>query len=511
MPLFETPGWSLSPALLKTQAEQPVAANVTTAAMPSRKRKRKNKSGQEVSEDNVADLWRQHVEGIMPTSKSDAPKKDEGVAEKIETATVAKQSNQKRKSGETESAHEGPKKKRQNKDTKQIKEDGMVASASVSDSAANARTKSLKSTTAPKPDVSLPLPPPPPPAKPEVKLTPLQAAMRQKLVSARFRHLNETLYTTPSTQAQALLQANPIFFNEYHSGFRQQVQAWPQNPLDGFVQDLQDRGKIRINKKFGKEVNKTPVGEEAKALAPLPRTDGTCIVADLGCGDAKLASTITGKIGRKMHIKVLSYDLQSPNALVTAADIAKLPLTDGSIDVAIFCLALMGTNWIDFIEEAWRVLHWKGELWVAEIKSRFGRPVKKVVEHSVGNRKKKQPTKAENQKQKQDDERVENEHLMVEVDGADSKVQTDVTAFVEVLRKRGFVLQAERAIDMSNKMFVKMRFLKAAPPTTGRNVRNEGAHSQQKQKLGVLDKSKKVEEEDVDETSVLKPCLYKLR
>jgi len=338
--------------------------------------------------------------------------------------------------------------------------------------------------------------------------------MRQKLVSARFRHLNETLYTTESGKAQALLEANPTFFDEYHSGFRQQVQAWPQNPVDGFVEDLKQRGDIRAFGRGGKQVNGRAQPADAPqvqgALAALPRTSGTCIVADLGCGDAKLANQIKGKIGKKSNIKILSYDLQSPNSLVTKADISNLPLEDGAVDIAIFCLALMGTNWIDFVEEAWRVLHWKGELWIAEIKSRFGKPVQKRVEHSVGNRRKK-PSKADTQKAKEDDDHNANEQLLVEVDGADGKVQTDVTAFVEVLRKRGFVLQAEKAVDMSNKMFVKMRFLKALAPSKGKNVKErEAGHTEQsRQKPGFVNRA--AEEDDVDEASVLKPCLYKIR
>lgn len=507
MPLFETPGWSLSPALLKSQSEQPIS-EVNGALGPSKKRKRKNKPAQEVSEDNVADLWRQHVEGIKPVPKPSEDAKSIPNDSQSDGFKNVKQSKQKRKIEEADAAQDEPKsiKKKQRQDKMRTKQEAAVTTATTPASVANTPRNHTQI-----PKIKESLPPPSKQAQPELKLTPLQAAMRQKLISARFRHLNETLYTTPSTQAQALLQANPTFFDEYHSGFRQQVQTWPQNPVDGFVEDLQERGKIRVNKKLGKDVNNTPVGEEAKAQVPLPRTDGTCVVADLGCGDAKLASMISGKIGRKMNIKVLSYDLQSPNALVTKADIAKLPLANGSIDVAIFCLALMGTNWIDFVEEAWRVLHWKGELWIAEIKSRFGRPVKKVVDHSVGNRRKKQPSKAENQKQKEDDERNANEQLMVEVDGADGKVQTDVTAFVEVLKRRGFVLQAERAIDMSNKMFVKMRFLKAAPPTKGKNVREDGAQAGQKHRPSLFDKPKKVEEEDIDESSVLKPCLYKIR
>ena len=43
----------------------------------------------------------------------------------------------------------------------------------------------------------------------------------------------------------------------------------------------------------------------------------------------------------------------------------------GSVDVVVFCLALMGTNYGDFIAEALRVLRRKGRLWIAEVRSRF--------------------------------------------------------------------------------------------------------------------------------------------
>ena len=45
-----------------------------------------------------------------------------------------------------------------------------------------------------------------------------------------------------------------------------------------------------------------------------------------------------------------------------------------SVDVAIFCLALMGTDYPSFLEEAHRVLAKKGLLWIAEVPDGF-RPV----------------------------------------------------------------------------------------------------------------------------------------
>lgn len=271
----------------------------------------------------------------------------------------------------------------------------------------------------------------------EAKLTPMQAAMRQKLVSARFRHLNETLYTSPSQQAQDLFDANPDMFEDYHSGFRQQVSIWPENPVDKMLQKLQEQ--------------------------KLPRTKGTCVIADCGCGDARISQTLNKDL-HKLNMKIHSFDLHSPSKLVTKADISKLPLANDSVNIVIFCLALMGTNWVSFIKEAHRVLNVKGELWIAEIKSRFARP--KVVEHSVGKKRKVQK------------EEVDEIVLQTEVDGAESR-NTDTSAFLDVLSRNGFTLKGE---DSSNKMFVSMVFVKSSP-----------GESRQ------------------DDYKTLKPCLYKIR
>jgi len=304
------------------------------------------------------------------------------------------------------------------------------------------------------------------PSKPASNLTPLQASMRQKLVSARFRHLNQTLYTTPSAHSLSLFQENPEMFQEYHEGFRRQVEVWPENPVDGYIAQIKARGQqVGPLKSKYKDPSKS---KEESSILPLPRTIGTCYIADLGCGDAAISSNLE-KEKKKLKLEIFSYDLQNPSPLVMRADIANLPLKDDSIDVAIFCLALMGTNWIDFIEEAYRILHWKGELWISEIKSRFGRVSKGRVLHSVGNHK-----KPDKKTLKKIEEQDNDAGLMVEVDGhADKSQETDVSAFVEVLRKRGFVLKEEdgkTAVDLSNRMFVRMVFLKAATPVKGKGV-----------------------------------------
>jgi ubiquinone/menaquinone biosynthesis C-methylase UbiE len=41
------------------------------------------------------------------------------------------------------------------------------------------------------------------------------------------------------------------------------------------------------------------------------------------------------------------------------------------MDVVVFCLALMGTDYPSFLREATRVLKSGGKLWIAEVRSRF--------------------------------------------------------------------------------------------------------------------------------------------
>ena len=175
----------------------------------------------------------------------------------------------------------------------------------------------------------------------------------------------------------------------------------------------------------------------------------------------------------------------------------------------------MGTNWISFIEEAYRILHWKGELWVAEIKSRFGRVGKskgKVVEHSVGSKRKRDALKAIKEAKKQsEDDRDEQDVLQTEVDGVPTKTEeTDVSAFVDVLKRRGFVLKSTNGVDLSNKMFVKMEFVKALTPTKGKGVSDETKPGMKKAKTKFIPE---LEDEVLtdDETGTLKPCLYKIR
>jgi ribosomal RNA-processing protein 8 len=48
--------------------------------------------------------------------------------------------------------------------------------------------------------------------------------------------------------------------------------------------------------------------------------------------------------------KVRSFDLVAKKEFVEIADIAHLPVKDKSVDICVFCLSLMGTNYINFLQ-----------------------------------------------------------------------------------------------------------------------------------------------------------------
>ncbi|GAB7326500.1 hypothetical protein MBLNU13_g10493t1 [Cladosporium sp. NU13] len=522
--MFAVKGWAVDASALKPQtkpiksskaqdaldrkaAKQEEANEGPNAEQKAEKANLKRKR-EEIAAANEPDLgkqWDKHVEGKDVSKPKDKKKKDNKKQKRDEKDVHAAD----KKVGAQAEGGAQPGNKKDKKKGKQDKtateaQDGASKTAST---------------------VVAKLPPAPPVMPLKAKLTPMQAAMRQKLISARFRHLNETLYTAPSADALQLFDANPEMFEDYHAGFRQQVEVWPQNPVDKFLATIRARGVVKqsyLNKK-GSKSKPAKGSENDGGLEPLPRTHGTAIIADLGCGDAALSHSLTtsNEIS-SLNLKIHSFDLHSPSRLVTKADISNLPLEDGSCDVAIFCLALMGTNWISFIEEAYRILHWRGELWVAEIKSRFGRvdKKKKVVEHSVGSKRKAKalaPKLAA--KKKEQEEANEEQTLATEVDGVEAQQQptTDVSGFVEVLRRRGFVLKnGEESIDLGNKMFVKMEFTKSAAPVKGKGVSE--IPEDRKPKPNNFQAKRFIEEQEKnddvptdDESKALKPCLYKIR
>ncbi|KAF5893034.1 ribosomal RNA-processing protein 8, partial [Clarias magur] len=162
--------------------------------------------------------------------------------------------------------------------------------------------------------------------------TALRSRMEKRLQSSRFRYINELLYTLTSGEAKHMFKQDPLAIRIYHEGYTEQVKHWPENPVDSIISYIQQRSS-------------------------------SLIIADFGCGACKIA--------RNVKNKVHCFDLAPVCDLVTVCDMANVPLDDSTVDIAVFCLSLMGTNLTDFLAEANRVLVMSGVLKIAEVASRF--------------------------------------------------------------------------------------------------------------------------------------------
>merc|ERR1711935_31133 len=107
----------------------------------------------------------------------------------------------------------------------------------------------------------------------------LRARLTKRLKASEFRFLNEKLYRA----ADSTNVLDPESAQIYHEGFANQVKRWPINPLDLIIKHVRKRVPIKQ------------------------------VVADLGCGDAKLAASVRNTV----H----SFDLIANNERVTACDI----------------------------------------------------------------------------------------------------------------------------------------------------------------------------------------------
>lgn len=201
----------------------------------------------------------------------------------------------------------------------------------------------------------------------------------------------------------------------------------------------------------------------------------------------------------------------------------------------------MSTNWVEGVEEAARVVRLGGEVWVAEVRSRFARV--KGPRGKIGGKKRdgEEGNEDDDDAALLTDEDVEFD-INTHTAPASHRIpknkkhnpddnDTDVSPFVKVFNRRGFVLSGDP--DLGNRMFVRMRFVREGGGGIregGGGIRGVGVGragmgrgglgrggmgmGTGKEKKG---KRKFIEDGDMDkdgigdEGKVLKPCVYKTR
>ncbi len=141
-----------------------------------------------------------------------------------------------------------------------------------------------------------------------------------------FSKMNNRWYASASDATHARLAQNPEEWAHYHTMYQQLRESWPV----------------------------VPYKEEIRWLSETEREG--LVVGDFGCGEALIAAAVSDR--HQVH----SFDHIAIDQRVVACDIAHVPLENRSLDVAIFCLSLMGANFADYLREAHRCLRLDGWL-----------------------------------------------------------------------------------------------------------------------------------------------------
>jgi hypothetical protein len=143
-----------------------------------------------------------------------------------------------------------------------------------------------------------------------------------------FSKLNQKINSENSQTTNRRLQQDPQEWIEYHRLYREARKEWKVVPYEKMVDRI---------------------------LEISPRLK----IGDFGCGEAKIME----RLGES---RVFSCDHVAINDKVTACDMKSVPLPDGSLDIVVFSLSLMGKNWVDYVIEARRCLWKSGSLLIAE-------------------------------------------------------------------------------------------------------------------------------------------------
>lgn len=146
-----------------------------------------------------------------------------------------------------------------------------------------------------------------------------------------FSAMNQRINHASSQTTHGRFEKDPKEWEQYHALYREARKEWPITPYEEMITWCKARPNL--------------------------------IIGDFGCGEAKMAEALENT--------VYSFDHIAVNENVIACDMSHVSLDNTSLDVAIFSLSLMGSNFTDYIKEAHRCLKLDGHLWIIESTSRF--------------------------------------------------------------------------------------------------------------------------------------------
>lgn len=151
---------------------------------------------------------------------------------------------------------------------------------------------------------------------------PIEWHKRESIIS----DFNRRGKTTNSKRLHKEITSNPEEWYEYHKARHENMKTWNEIPYEYIASKIKNKNRI---------------------------------VADFGCGENLMKTFIPNN-------KVYSFDHIAIDDSVIACDMANTPLKNESIDIAVFSLALWGTNFEDYFKEAYRLLNYDGLMYIAE-------------------------------------------------------------------------------------------------------------------------------------------------
>jgi superfamily II DNA or RNA helicase len=153
----------------------------------------------------------------------------------------------------------------------------------------------------------------------------------KKAYLGKFSELNKKWNTSNSDATFKKLKKDKSEWKEYHKLYSEARKKWEDIPYIEISKKIKDRPEW--------------------------------IVGDMGCGE----NLLKNKVKNKVH----SFDFVAIDETVTACDLSCLPLDNEVLDVAVFSLSLMGTNYSEYLKEAYRVLKPYGMIMISEPRQRW--------------------------------------------------------------------------------------------------------------------------------------------
>jgi superfamily II DNA or RNA helicase len=157
---------------------------------------------------------------------------------------------------------------------------------------------------------------------------------RQRRINSELSEFNRRGKTLHSSTMHKEFTDNPDSWYRYHTLRKERMESWEEIPYEYIATKIKDQRDV---------------------------------VADFGCGENLFKNCIPNN-------KVHSFDHIAIDETVIACDMKNTGLSDESIDVAVFSLALWGTNSEDYIKEAYRVLRRKGMIYISEPSKNYETP-----------------------------------------------------------------------------------------------------------------------------------------